>query len=263
MSPAIFKKIADECGQYHSLIRITGSGEPFLHPQILELVEYAIKKGARVSIISNGSLVTKEKAERLLKAGIENIEFSVDAADPKTYSKIRVGLDFNKTLKNIKAFVVLRNKLKAKTTIMASIINQPDKNPNPQRTKKFWEKIVDKVLIRKWQRYGIFDTNETRKTLEGKKRYPCPYPFERLNLDLDGHFCLCPYDIGGRTNFGHINDQSIQKIWLGKIFNKYRRYHLAGKFDKLELCAQCTDYPVKSWHWNYWRSLKDARKKRK
>ena len=37
MSEAIFKKIADESGPYHAYLRISGGGEPMLHPQGTEL----------------------------------------------------------------------------------------------------------------------------------------------------------------------------------------------------------------------------------
>src|SRR3989338_5682214 len=50
----IFKKLADECGKHSAYIRITGTGEPLLHPNILNLVKYAKQSGCKVSMITNG-----------------------------------------------------------------------------------------------------------------------------------------------------------------------------------------------------------------
>ena len=90
----LFKKIADECGKYGSYIRLTGGGEPTLHPKIVELVEYAKKVNAKVGLITNGSLFNEENSKNLLKANIDMIEFSVDAAKKEDYEKIRVGLNW-------------------------------------------------------------------------------------------------------------------------------------------------------------------------
>jgi len=48
MPVPLWQKMADECGEYGAWMRCTGGGEPFLHPQMVEMVEYAKTKGARV-----------------------------------------------------------------------------------------------------------------------------------------------------------------------------------------------------------------------
>ena len=61
-----FKIIADQCGPHRAWIRLSGGGEPMLHPQAVELMEYAKAKGARIGLITNGSCFTAESIERLL-----------------------------------------------------------------------------------------------------------------------------------------------------------------------------------------------------
>ena len=43
----LWQKMADECGEYGAWMRCTGGGEPFLHPQMVEMVEYAKARAAR------------------------------------------------------------------------------------------------------------------------------------------------------------------------------------------------------------------------
>ena len=45
MPEATFKKIADESGRYGAYLRISGGGEPMLHPQATELLVYAKNVG--------------------------------------------------------------------------------------------------------------------------------------------------------------------------------------------------------------------------
>src|SRR5271166_2524745 len=48
ISVDLWKKIADEAAPYGAWLRCTGGGEPMLHPQMTEMIEYAKEKGARV-----------------------------------------------------------------------------------------------------------------------------------------------------------------------------------------------------------------------
>ena len=52
MPDDLFKKIADECGPYGAMLRISGGGEPMLHPNAVELLEYAKARGAKVGLIT-------------------------------------------------------------------------------------------------------------------------------------------------------------------------------------------------------------------
>ena len=55
MPDTIFRRIADECAPHGSLIRLSGGGEPMLHPRAVEHMVYAREKGARIGLITNGS----------------------------------------------------------------------------------------------------------------------------------------------------------------------------------------------------------------
>ena len=121
MPEEIFKKIADECGPYNSLLRLSGGGEPMLHPNAMDLILYAKKKGAAIGIISNGSRYNYEKLEQLIKVEVDALEFSVDAGDSESYSKVRPGLDWNTLNENIINAVKIRDKLHSKTRIITNL----------------------------------------------------------------------------------------------------------------------------------------------
>jgi MoaA/NifB/PqqE/SkfB family radical SAM enzyme len=124
MNEDTFKIIADQCGEYGAWMRLSGGGEPLLHPQAVELIEYAKKVGAKVGLITNGSLFTEMRSRRLLQLNVDMIEFSVDAADKETYARVRQGLNWETLVANVKRMVELRNRLKSATKIIASGVNQ-------------------------------------------------------------------------------------------------------------------------------------------
>jgi radical SAM protein with 4Fe4S-binding SPASM domain len=263
MNENTFKIIADQCGEYGAWIRISGGGEPMLHPKAVELMEYAKRVGAKVGLITNGSRFTEEGSIRLLKAQVDMIEFSVDAADPETYTKVRKGLNWNTLVKNVTRIVELRSKLKSSTKIIASGVNQV--GVDIEAVSKFWEPIVDNFQKRKYLTWGINDPSKSADPtpyLPPEQLIPCPFIFERLNIDSRGKVMVCGFDIAARTDMGNIHEKSIKEIWHGEEFEYYRQMHLSKRGHEIDLCRNCPDWKYRSWGHNYWKIIKNAEKKR-
>lgn len=264
MKLAVFNKIADEAGKFGAMIRISGTGEPFLNPYMMDEIEYVKRAGAHVGIITNGSLLDEEKITRILKAEADAIEFSVDAMDEEHYKKMRVGLDYEKVKSNIMKTLELRNKLNKKTVVLVSVVNQAEENEYVAKTVEYWEGIVDNVISRKFLRWGLIsEENKTREYLNKQERVPCPFPFERLNIDTSGDMRFCGYDVAYNEIMGNVLENTIEEIWTGEKFDLWRKYHLSREFDKIQMCKECTDYPYRSWNYNYWHVLKEAEKNKK
>lgn len=262
MNEDTFKIIANQCGEHGAYVRISGGGEPMLHPKAVELMEYAKNVGAKVGLITNGSKFTEENSRRLIEAQVDMIEFSVDAADPETYAKIRKGLNWEILLKNVKRIVELRNKLKSNTKIIASGVNQV--GVNIDKVAAFWSPIVDEFQKRKYLTWGINEDHSADPTpyLPPKEKVPCPFLFERLNIDSRGNVMVCGFDIAANTNLGNIHEKSIKEIWRGEEFEYYRKKHLERKGDEIPLCKNCPDWKYRSWKHNYWKIIDNAEKSR-
>jgi radical SAM protein with 4Fe4S-binding SPASM domain len=264
MKPLIFDKIADEAGKFKALIRISGTGEPLLNPDIIDEIEYAKGVGARIGLITNGSLLNEKKIKRILEAEVDAIEYSIDAMDEENYAKIRVGLEYKDVRDSIIRTVELRNKLNKKTAIIVSVVNNPTEHDYVNKTVEYWKAIVDNVISRKFLRWGLIEEeNKTPEYLSSVERVPCPFPFERLNIDTSGNVRFCGYDIAYNEYMGNVLDNTIEEIWTGEKFSRWRQYHLNREFDKIEMCKNCTDFPYRSWSYNYWNVLKDANEGRR
>jgi MoaA/NifB/PqqE/SkfB family radical SAM enzyme len=84
--------------------QLMGCGEPLISPafwKIMEYIKQAHKTPPRIAISSNAAALTSRFAEKLLDSPLEEISFSLDAACPETYRKIR-NADFNRTVGNIR-----------------------------------------------------------------------------------------------------------------------------------------------------------------
>lgn len=261
MSSETFKKIADEVGKHNSWLRISGGGEPTMHPEFLELMIYAKEQGCKLGIITNGSMMDESLAKSLLEIDVDMLEFSVDADNQEDYDVVRKGLSFDELVKNIQYAFKLRNKISSKTKIIASAINQ--NNIDVDKVEIFWLPFVDNFQKRKYLTWGINDASNSADDtpyLPPEERVPCPFLFERLNIDSRGKIMMCGYDIAADTNMGNIHNQSIQDIWHGDEFNSYRQKHLDKEGDTIDMCKNCPDWKYRSWKHNYWKLVDNAQK---
>jgi len=244
----LFKKIADECGQYNSVIRLSGGGEPFLHKHISELTKYATDKGCKVSIITNGSVDVSGVVDIA-----DMIEFSVDAGNEKEYSVARPGLNWKFLNNNIETAF----KTRKRTKLICSIINQ--KGIDIEAARKHWD-YLDAIQIRKFLTWGYNENNSANEMpyLPLEERIPCPCLFERTSIDTMGNVTYCPEDIGYENKFDNVTEKSIKEIWQGDTLKKARELHLNRMGDRLKFCGECEDWKYRTWTFNYWKLRENA-----
>ncbi len=68
---------------------VLSGGEPLYRPDIFELAEYGNSLGLRVALATNGTLVTKDVAEKIKHAGIKRVSISLDGSDAATHDSFR------------------------------------------------------------------------------------------------------------------------------------------------------------------------------
>lgn len=71
-----------------SHIHFTG-GEPLLREDIFDLLTYAGNLGLQMRLQTNGTLLTKKRAEKLVHSGLTSIMISLDADRPKEHDAMR------------------------------------------------------------------------------------------------------------------------------------------------------------------------------
>jgi radical SAM protein with 4Fe4S-binding SPASM domain len=101
-------------------IHISG-GEPMLRSQVPEMVEQASSLGIKVTMTTNGTLIDKAKAKRLVEGGLRGVNISIDSPIRKMHEKIR-GVEgcFKATAKAVALFH--RYKHKGKLTIRINTV---------------------------------------------------------------------------------------------------------------------------------------------
>jgi radical SAM protein with 4Fe4S-binding SPASM domain len=94
-------------------LHLQGLGEPMMHPRFFDMVEYAAKKGIKVSTNSNLTLLNERRAERCVTSGLRHLHISIDGAHPETYEGIRVRAHFERVVANLERILAARVRLES------------------------------------------------------------------------------------------------------------------------------------------------------
>ena len=87
-----------------------GYGEPLIHPKVVEWAKRFKDLGARVELITNGLLLTEEKALRFIRMGLDMLWVSLDGSSPESYADVRLGSSLPKVIENLKTLRRIRYK---------------------------------------------------------------------------------------------------------------------------------------------------------
>ncbi len=82
-------RIIEEIAAVGNPIVILTGGEPLLRRDIFEIARYGTERGLRMVMAPNGTLITREVAEKLAAAGIKRISVSLDGATAASHDAFR------------------------------------------------------------------------------------------------------------------------------------------------------------------------------
>lgn len=92
MDVSLFQVLVDDLHRMGTRrIKLIGRGEPLINPACPEMVDYAKSRRMSCSLTTNGSLLDTEMVGRFLRAGLDDIEISLNAAREETYERIHAG----------------------------------------------------------------------------------------------------------------------------------------------------------------------------
>jgi MoaA/NifB/PqqE/SkfB family radical SAM enzyme len=112
MSKATFERIVEGLRAFGSppLVFFGGFGEPLAHRDIVSMITQAKALGARVELITNGTLLDEALARQLIAAQLDVLWVSLDGTTPESFADIRLGAALPQILENVTRFRDLRSR---------------------------------------------------------------------------------------------------------------------------------------------------------
>lgn len=96
------KTLLDDLSSYGAPVILFSGGEPIMRPDLPELAEYAVAKGMRAVISTNGTLITRELAKILKDIGLSYVGISLDGMEAVNDRFRGVSGAFNQALTGIR-----------------------------------------------------------------------------------------------------------------------------------------------------------------
>ncbi|MDI6777460.1 MAG: heme b synthase [Syntrophales bacterium] len=118
-------RLLDEIAAFSKPVIILTGGEPLLREDIFEIVAYGNRKGLRMVMATNGTLVTGEIAGKMRQAGIKRVSVSIDGLDAKSHDTFR-GVDgaFSGAMAGILAMKKAGIEFQLNTTVTRANLDQ-------------------------------------------------------------------------------------------------------------------------------------------
>lgn len=111
----LFKKVVDETAKHLVYLYLYFQGEPYLHPQFNELVQYASRKGIYTVTSTNAHYLDSACARKTVEAGLSRIIISIDGTTQESYAKYRIGGSLERVLEGTKQLVHWKKQLQSAT----------------------------------------------------------------------------------------------------------------------------------------------------
>jgi len=231
----LFTQVIDEVAGKIEAVTFASRGEPLLHKNIIKMLEYCQGKFLASKLNTNASLLDERMIHALLSSGLQNLVFSIDAADEALYEKIRVGGDFHKVLRNLELFRDIRAREygDSPTVVRISGVKLNDQQ-NIDEMESFWERFADIVAFTNYNPWQTAYDNPENAVEE-----PCTELWRRMFVWWDGKVNPCDFDFKSSLSRWNFGDLSVSDIWTSPHYEELREKHLARQRDSIEPCHRC------------------------
>jgi MoaA/NifB/PqqE/SkfB family radical SAM enzyme len=245
MDMDLFRKIIDEIKNYAVFIQLYWMGEPFLSPNLFQMIDYiSANSEAKIIISTNGSLLGENLIDKVIQSNVYKLVISLDAAKSQTiYEKIRVGGNLQTVTKNVSLLLAKEHNIKIDLQFIDFNINKSER----AEFEKMW---CDKRCrltfswLNTWANQFSELQAETYYNSPNSliKRFPCSDLWYKMSVHWNGIVSICCYDWNFKATLGNLNEDSVKTIWNSTLINQYRNLHKNSQFDKIPFCANCDEW---------------------
>jgi len=254
----VFEKILDDIGQHVWFLTFYFQGEPFLHPNFLELVKAAKKRRIYVSTSTNAHYMGKDMARRVVESGIDRVIISIDGTTQEVYKQYRVGGKLDKVIEGAKNLVEAKKNASSATpyVIFQFLVVRPNEHQVEDARRLARELGVDEIKFKSAQLYDFENGNPLmpeaeefsryRKGKDGKYRIrnrlldQCWKMWHSCVFTWDADVVPCCFDKDAKYPMGSALEKPFREVWKGEKYRRFRSTLLNGR-SQIDICNNCTE----------------------
>lgn len=236
------RAIIDEVAGKEQTGLLLGVGsEGLLYKNIRKVIEYAKSRDVMdIILMTNGTLLSEDLAEFLIKLEVSRVCISVDAATRETYEKVRGKDELDKLERNIRGLVAAKRRLgSALPVVRLSFCAVPENQHEQVAFREKWEDVVDYIDYQKVADFSHVGSEEEVELGESAgERLFCSKPFGYLNVWSNGDISPCCTFYGKNLVFGNIRENTLQEVYDGPKMQELREQFRTGR-NLNKICQVC------------------------
>ena len=224
MSEEIFKMAVSQIQHFPEQVRqisLSHQGEPLINQKIPWMVRYIKERGikGRISIHTNGSLLTPQYVRELADSGIDRVIVSLQGMSSEKYQSVcGRSIDFEQLYANLKYFYEIKKNTQINIKIMDIALDEGEEETfydlfAPIADRVFVEKVIH---IWKEKEYLDLDKNDNLAFNKYGMGFPpqkvCPLIFHTIVVIPNGDVYPCT-QLLQKEKLGNIQNKELVELW--------------------------------------------------
>ncbi len=253
-----FRRTLDEVADDLVYLIFYFQGEPYIHPQFLDMVQHARERGIYTITSTNGHFLNDENARRTVESGLDRLIISIDGTTQEVYEQYRIGGRLDVVLQGARNVVRWKRQLGSRTPhlIFQMLVVRPNEHQLDEVRRLAREIGIDEVKFKTAQFYDYENGHPLLPQQERYARYRrrtdgryeirnplhnhCWKLWHSCVITWDGLVAPCCFDKDVQHRLGDLKTQSLRSVWRGAAFQAFRRRLLLGRRE-IDICTNCTE----------------------
>lgn len=258
LSSGLFRDVIDQLAPTLNYLTFYFQGEPYLHPQFLDMVEYASKNGIYTATSTNAHFLKNEQAKDTVLSSLDRLIISIDGTSQDTYQSYRVGGSLEKVIEGTEHVVSWKRKLQSKTPhiVFQFLVVKANEHQIPAvfalakkigvdqvvlKTAQIYDYKNGSALIPQQQRYTRYQQNaDGTYSIKNKLENHCWKMWHSCVITWDGKVVPCCFDKDAEHVLGDLNKDSFADVWNSDRYRSFRATLLRSR-NEIDMCKNCTE----------------------
>jgi len=250
--------LLDEIGDTLQYITFYFQGEPFIHPNMVGLIEEAAKRKIFTATSTNAHFITEKMADDIVSSGLGKLIISIDGTTQQVYEQYRKKGKIDKVIEGTRRILEARKKTGSVFPLVyfQFLVVKPNEHQIADVQKLGDEMGVDGVLFKTAQVYSYENGNPLIPTIDKYSRYKkgpdgkwsiknkllnqCWKMWQSSVVTWDGRIVPCCFDKDADHEMGQLGKQPFKDIWHGAAYRNFRQALLKSR-SEIEICKNCSE----------------------
>lgn len=251
-----FRGIIDDMDRWLMLVVLWDWGEPFMNPELPDMIRYATERDIRTVTSTNAHFLRDEGyVESVLRAGLSTLILAVDSLSPASYELYRRNGRLDQAMEGIRKVIALKRRTGARTLLnLRMVVMRQNEHEVPPLRRLARQLGVDRFTVktlnpscgstsmdgdlvprrRAHQRYAYVPGTLQRIRIP----VDCQRVWWMANIFSNGDVVPCCYDYNAANRLGNVFETPLSRLWTAAEYRALRE-RVSTQRDAIPVCRDC------------------------